>query len=59
MLAAFRSSTEMQRHLANELSRHVGRREPMGVTTWETSFVVYTELRLDAYESNATRGVSK
>ena len=29
----------------------------MGVTTWETSFVVYTELRLDAYESNATRGV--
>ena len=36
-----------------------GRREPMGVTTWETSFVVYTELRLDAYESNATRGVIK
>ena len=31
----------------------------MGVTTWETSFVVYTELRLDAYESNATRGVIK
>ena len=27
--------------------------------TWETSFVVYTELRLDAYESNATRGVIK
>ena len=25
----------------------------------ETSFVVYTELRLDAYESNATRGVIK
>ena len=36
-----------------------GRREPMGVTTWATSFVVYTELRLDAYESNATRGVIK
>ena len=35
------------------------RGERMGVATWETRFVVYTELRLDAYESNATRGVIK